>query len=190
MTDDLIARGYCSNISTGSLGSKFFKVSSLRTSKEQFLQVVNSNGKKSDFTFDRITEVFDISKGLDIKTMGTVTRMCSRNAANIPMNRRYTTNDRILRYTRMLEDLFMDTIFATFQLLDMDYGVLVMKKLRDDSYSSGDSIVDFLKLISPVWTLRLVVRNCSDILFTIIGYGLWSIGYAKINDYGASFNKK
>ena len=67
MTDDLIARGYCSNISTGSLGSKFYKVSSLRTSKEQFLQVVNSNGKKSDFTFDRITEVFDISKGLDIK---------------------------------------------------------------------------------------------------------------------------
>ena len=73
---------------------------------------MNSNGKKSDFTFDRITEFFYISKGLVIKTMGTVTRMCSRNAANIPMNRRYTTNDRMLWYTRILEDLFMDTMFA------------------------------------------------------------------------------
>ena len=112
LAEDLIARRYCSNISTDPFGDALHQISSIRTNREQLIQVVKSNGAKSDLTSERLSEVFDISKGLAVKTMGAVTRMCPRNSASITLNRRYTTNDRMLRYSRMLKDLFMDTMFA------------------------------------------------------------------------------
>ena len=107
LSDDLSHRRNCSNAK-----SELCEESVLNISKVETIKVVKNNGSKSDLTPSRLAEVFNISNGLAVKTMNCVTRMCPRNTADISLNRRYTTNDRMLRYSRMLQDLFMDTMFA------------------------------------------------------------------------------
>ena len=112
LADDLLARRYASNVIEGTFGSTNHKISSVRHSKDHFVCSVRSKGAKSDLDSSRLADVFNISKGLAIQTMNTVTRLCPRNTADITLNKRYATNDRMLRYSRMLKDLFMDTMFA------------------------------------------------------------------------------
>ena len=112
LSDDLMHRRYCSNVEAGSFGETAQNISGITTKKSDYVKVVKNNGSKSDLSSTRLAEVFNISNGLAVKTMNCVTRMCPRNTADISLNRRYTTNDRMLRYSRMLQDLFMDTMFA------------------------------------------------------------------------------
>ena len=112
LADDLLARRYASNVTEGTFGPSTHQLSSVRQSRDHFVYSVKSKGAKSDLDSSRLADVFDISKGLAIQTMNTVTRLCPRNIADITLNKRYTTNDRMLRYSRMLKDLFMDTMFA------------------------------------------------------------------------------
>jgi hypothetical protein len=112
LADDLIARRHCSNTTPLLLEDKINRISSIRSSRDHMINVVKNNGTKTDLTSERLAEVFDISNSLAIKTMGAVTRMCPHNTADITLNRRYATNDRMLQYSRMLKDLFTDTMFA------------------------------------------------------------------------------
>ena len=94
-------------------------ISGIRCSRDHFLSVVKSKGNKSDITAKRLAANFGISDLIASKTLNVVTRLCPRNTADISLSRRYSTNDRMLRYPRMLanlymmSDLFMDTMFAT-----------------------------------------------------------------------------
>ena len=112
LAEDLVSRRYCSNVESGSFGQSLHNVSCMRTTREQHVYVVKNNGAKSDLTSVRLAEVFGISNSLAVKTMNVATRLCPRNTADITLNRRYSTNDRMLRYSRMLSDCFMDTMFA------------------------------------------------------------------------------
>ncbi len=112
LAEDLISRRYCSNVESGTFGKSLHNVSCIRTTREQHVYVVKNNGAKSDLTSTRLAEVFGISNSLAVRTMNVVTRLCPRNTADITLNRRYSTNDRMLRYSRMLSDCFMDTMFA------------------------------------------------------------------------------
>ena len=99
LADDLLARRHCSNVVPGSFEDQTIRISGIRTTRDHIVQVVKNNGTKTDLTSERLAEVFDISNSLAIKTMGAVTRMCPRNTADISLNRRYSTNDRMLRYS-------------------------------------------------------------------------------------------
>ena len=57
------------------------------------MSVVKSKGAKSDLTTERLSKVFDISIGLAVKTLISVTRLCPRNASDISLKRRYGNND-------------------------------------------------------------------------------------------------
>lgn len=112
LAEDLTARRFCSNVDSDHFNESLQNISGVRTCRSQYISVVKSKGAKSDLTATRLAEVFGISNSLAVKTMGVVTRMCPRNTADITLNRRYSTNDRMLRYNRMLKDCFMDTMFA------------------------------------------------------------------------------
>ena len=77
------------------------------------VSVIRNTGAKSDLTADRLAEVFGISRGLAVNTLRATTRYCPRNISDITLNKRYSNNDRMLRYNRMSSELFMDTMFAT-----------------------------------------------------------------------------
>ena len=44
--------------------------------------------------------------------LGVITHLCRRNTTNISLNRKYSPNDRMLRYPRVYSTTFMDTMFA------------------------------------------------------------------------------
>ena len=77
------------------------------------IAVVKSRGRKSDITPERLAQVFNITRDTAVRTLRTTTRYCPRNVKDITLNKRYSNNDRMLRYNRMLTDLFTDTMFAT-----------------------------------------------------------------------------
>lgn len=110
LAEDLTARRHCSNVPWNP--DQSHQISSVRHTRTDFISVVKSTGAKSDLTNERLAEIFGISNGLAAKTLQCVTRLCPRNTADISLNRRYSNNDRMLRYNRMLTDLFMDTMFA------------------------------------------------------------------------------
>lgn len=76
------------------------------------VSVVRSRGSKSDLTPDHLASVWGISRDLAVRTLRVTTRYCPRNTKDISLNKRYSQNDRMLRYDRMISDLFMDTMFA------------------------------------------------------------------------------
>ena len=114
LADNLLCRSHCSNVPMkGESDGNIQHIKAVRSSREDFLAVVKMKGSKSDLTSRQLADVFNISEGLAVKTMNAVTRLCPRNTRDITLNRRYSTNDRMLRYSRMLTDLFMDTMFAS-----------------------------------------------------------------------------
>ena len=118
LADDLLRRRHSSPDSDYMPGNNFV-ISGLRTTREDFIAVVKSKGNKSDINAKRLAQNFGISELLAAKTLNVVTRLCPRNTTDITLSRRYSTNDRMLRYPRMLSDLymlsdlFMDTMLAT-----------------------------------------------------------------------------
>ena len=118
LADDLLRRRY-SSIDSDLILTHDHVVSGVRYNREHFVSAVRAKGNKSDLTARRLAENFGISDLLASKTLNVVTRLCPRNTADISLSRRYATNDRMLRYPRMLtdlymlSDLFMDTMLAT-----------------------------------------------------------------------------
>ena len=110
--EDLSRRRFCSNVDETTVLPITQTVSSLRLERTDYVSVVRNTGSKSDLSSTKLSNVFGISEGLVVKTMTAVTRICPRNTCDITLNRRYSTNDRMLRYSRMLQDLFMDSMFA------------------------------------------------------------------------------
>ncbi len=84
---------------SGSFGESLHNVSSIRMMRDQHVYVVKNNGAKSDLKSSQLAEVFGISNSLAVQTMNVVTHMSPRNTANITLNRRYSTNDRMLWYS-------------------------------------------------------------------------------------------
>ena len=85
----------------------------INTSGSFGVSVVKNTGAKSDLTADRLAEVFGVSRNIAVNTLRATTRYCPRNISDITLNKRYSNNDRMLRYNRMSSELFMDTMFAT-----------------------------------------------------------------------------
>ena len=76
------------------------------------VSVVKSRGTRSDLETDHLAKIWGISRDLAVRTLRVTTRYCPRNTKDISLNKRYSQNDRMLRYDRMISDLFMDTMFA------------------------------------------------------------------------------
>lgn len=113
LVEDLIAWRYCSNmVDSGGFGESLHNVSSICTIRDQHVYVVKSSGATSDLTSTPLSEVFGISNSLAVQTMNVVAHLCPRNTADITLNCRYSTNDRMLKYSQMLKDCFMDTMFT------------------------------------------------------------------------------
>ena len=113
LADDLLARGLSSNLSyEPEKNEEHHAISCIRHDRSSFISVVKASGHKSDITAARLAKVFNINESLAVRTLQNVTRLCPRNTSDITLHRRYPPNDRMLRYSRMLTDLFMDTMFA------------------------------------------------------------------------------
>ena len=56
---------------------------------------------------------WNISERLARRTIATTSRLCPRNSSQISLNRRYTYNDRMLRYRHIPINMFSDTMFST-----------------------------------------------------------------------------
>ena len=110
--EDLSRRRFCSNVDETTVLPITQTVSSLRLEHTDYVSVVKNTGSKSDLSSTKLSNVFRIGEGLAFKTISAVTRMCPRNTSDITLNRRYSTNDRMLRYLRMRQDRFMDSMFA------------------------------------------------------------------------------
>ena len=110
LTENVLSQAYSSNVQY-SHDKSVIRISRVKQCQEDFISVVKSKGAKSDLIAERLAKVFGISVGLAVKTLNSVTRLCPRNTLDISLKRRYSTND-MLRYNRMLTDLFMDTMFS------------------------------------------------------------------------------
>ena len=70
------------------------------------------SGKRTGITAKELSKLWRISPEIAQMTIETTTQYCVRSAEHPSLVRRYNSNDRMLRYSRISAPLFMDTFFA------------------------------------------------------------------------------
>ena len=89
------------------------RVSSGGFSTQHVYSIKTANGTRSTLTPKRLANVWEIGLETARKTIMATTRSCPRNTTEITLNRRYESNDRMLRYKHIDTVIFMDTIFTS-----------------------------------------------------------------------------
>ena len=74
---------------------------------------VNSGQRKKRITAEEIARKLNIPYEMAKRTLQATTQLGVRTTEEPSLTRKYSTNDRMLRYCRLLYDSFMDTFFAT-----------------------------------------------------------------------------
>jgi hypothetical protein len=72
--------------------------------------------KKKGVEARDLTTRWNIPLELAKKTIQVTTQFCLQSTEALTLNRRFKTNDRILRYSRVIANVFMDTFFASNKL--------------------------------------------------------------------------
>ena len=70
------------------------------------------SGKRTGITATQLSKLWTISPEIAQMTIDSTTQYCIRSAEHPSLSRRYNSNDRMLRYSRITAPLFMDTFFA------------------------------------------------------------------------------
>jgi hypothetical protein len=96
LLEDLEARAASSTCST-------MYVNSIRT----------ADGSKSTISPKDLSIKWNIGLDTARKTLLATTRLCKRNTTDISLNRRYASNDRMIRYSHLDTSIFSDTMFAS-----------------------------------------------------------------------------
>ena len=72
-----------------------------------------SDGNKTSINPRDLATLWNIGLETAKKTLQMTTCLCPRNADDITLNRRYNTNDRMIRYKHLPTPVYMDTMFAS-----------------------------------------------------------------------------
>ena len=72
-----------------------------------------ANGSISTLNPSHLADIWGIGLETARRTIKVTTRLCPRNTTDITLNRRYESNDRMIRYKLLNIPLFMDTMFAS-----------------------------------------------------------------------------
>ena len=75
--------------------------------------VKTATNRKANITPDELSKCWNIGLKTARKTLQATTMLCPRNVTDITLNRRYTYNDRMLRYRHLATEMFSDTMFAS-----------------------------------------------------------------------------
>jgi len=71
------------------------------------------NGQLSKLDPNKLSAMWNIGVDIARKTIQNSTQLCPRNSTEITLNRRYSTNDRMLRYKHLNTNMYSDTMFAS-----------------------------------------------------------------------------
>ena len=71
------------------------------------------SGKQKGVSVTELARVFNIGMETAEKTLRATEQLCIRSSGHPSLSRRFSTNDRMLRYRRVSSDVFMDTFFAS-----------------------------------------------------------------------------
>ena len=82
-------------------------------SRHRVQSVKSLNGMDSGLDPVQLASVWNIGIETAKRTIQMTTRMCPRNTTTISLNRRYGTNDRMIRYRHLDCVMFSDTMFAS-----------------------------------------------------------------------------
>jgi len=112
--------------------------------KKYFISALTIRNRKYFTTVADLSKVFNCSREVARRTLERTTQRCSR-ATSLGLSRRYSTNDRMLRYPRLRRNMFMDTLFTSVkstrgykcaQLLVSDYGCIGILPWRVERIST------------------------------------------------------
>jgi hypothetical protein len=76
------------------------------------INAMSSSNRKWSSDVDLLMRVFRCSRDVAKRTLEVTTQRCTRTSAHPSLSRRFNTNDRMLRYSRISCDMFMDTYFS------------------------------------------------------------------------------
>ena len=77
------------------------------------LSSVSTYNKNYASTITKMMRVFRCSRSVATRTLNVTTQRCTRSGGLDTLSRRYKSNDRMLRYTRLSCDMFMDTYHSS-----------------------------------------------------------------------------
>ena len=89
------------------------RASEMGISQHRIYSIKTANGSKSLIKPADLAKVWNIGLETARRTLQVTTRLCPRNVEDITLNRRYSVNDRMLRYKRLDAPIFMDTMYAS-----------------------------------------------------------------------------
>ena len=96
----------------------FAEDASIRTNEMGFCNqkvyaLKTANGLTSQIRPNELASIWNIGLETARRTLKVTTRLCPKNVEDITLNRRYSVNDRMIRYKHLNTPIFMDTMFAS-----------------------------------------------------------------------------
>ena len=118
------------------------------------ISMVNTTTSRRSLKAETLSKRLKIPLEMAQKTLQATTQLAIRKTDNPSLNRKYRSNDRMLRYTRLATNTFMDTMFAgkkggksirgykTAQVFATEFGHVFVVPLMD---KTGASITNAIK---------------------------------------------
>ena len=89
------------------------RASEMGFSQHRIYSIKTASGMKSSIKPADLASTWNIGLETARRTLKVTTRLCPRNVEDITLNRRYSVNDRMIRYKRIETPIFIDTMYAS-----------------------------------------------------------------------------
>ena len=89
------------------------RASEMGFSEHKIYSIKTADGVRSSIKPADLASIWNIGLETARRTLKVTTRLCPRNVDDITLNRRYSVNDRMIRYRRIDAPIFMDTMYAS-----------------------------------------------------------------------------